>query len=238
MKTEGVFMGKDFVPLSDQTLPGWGRNLVAQILDDPARDGLTQPQAEALAGALGAYTAALAPVLDPQTRTRGAITAKEMVKKNFIAAVRQSARIIQANPATHHARRIELGLSVPRPRGRIAPPGAAPFLDVIGVDGRRIKLLLHDEVSRAARPAGVAEARIFSFSGEVLPGEESAWRFEAAPTRCRTQITAEAAVPGVRLWLRACWVNFRGQPGPMSPPISTSVQGVAGAGGAALRQAA
>jgi hypothetical protein len=202
--------------------------LLDKVQAVPQHDGLSAPQVQALTDTLAIYESTLAVCTNPATRTRTAILAKDAAKKAFVTVARQCAQVIQKNPATTDARRAELGLTVPKPRSPIAPPTATPRLDVVAVAGRLLTLRLHDGSGLRGKPAGVTEARIFSYSGENPPEQEQAWNFEAAPTRTETQITPAAAIPGVRLWLKACWVNAKAQAGPMCAAVSTSIQGVAG----------
>jgi hypothetical protein len=142
----------------------------------------------------------------------------------LIATCRDVAAMIQANPDVTDAMRIDLGLPVRKTPAPIPVPAQAPNLDVVSVTGRTITLKLHDGTDLRAKPAGVAEAWIFSYVGDTAPEAQEAWHFEGAASRTNTQIAPAAATGGVRLWLRACWVNAKAQRGPYCSPVSTAVQ--------------
>jgi hypothetical protein len=177
----------------------------------------------------------------PTTRGPASILAKNEAKKNYIALVRPVVRQIQNWPGTTDADRQALGITIPKNRSDINPPTQPPQMDIVLVNGRRVQIRLHgSDPDRRTKPAGVAGASIYSFSGATPPTDLNQWHFLQSISRTDALITFDnPAVTGSTLWLCARWFNAKQQPGPACDPQNVAAplgEGAAIAG--AIRKAA
>lgn len=192
--------------------------------------GLTAPEAVALSSLVGAFSQSLATALNPTTRTKTTIAAKDLAKAQVVATVRSYAKRIQANPAVTVTQRTDLGLpAAPAPRVPVPPPGSKPILALMATEGRSHLIRLTDITTpdKRARPAGVAGAEVYSFvptaPGETPPPDLEKWRFEGIATRADFEVDYDAGDIGKTATIVARWFNPRGEPGPMSNPITGTV---------------
>ena len=227
---------KDFLPTKDAELLAWSANFSELISGDPTLYGLTAGQATAYAALHAAFAAALETAVEPSTRTRGAVAAKNDARTPLKAMARELARIANALPAITNQQRIDLGLN-PRDNepSPINPPTESPVLEVVSAVGRTMKIKLRAVNSdRRGKPEGVDGATVFSFVGEEPPTDIAQWKFEGSTTRTIFALEFPATVPaGAQVWLTAFWFNPRSHSGPACQPVSAFV-----AGGVGVSQAA
>jgi hypothetical protein len=212
------------IPQSDRVLPGFSQNLTTKVQAKTDHYGVSEGLAAQLQVDADSYIQALAVADNPATRTRMAISEKNLSKKNLIFTCREVARVIQANPDVTNVIRLDLGLPVHKTPAPIPAPAEAPVLDVLSVNGWTIRLRLHSESERA-KPVGAAGAHLYCFVGDTAPAELSAWRPLADVTHSLTDVTVADAEPGARVWLLGRWFNAKLQNGPLSQAVSTRVQG-------------
>jgi hypothetical protein len=127
---------------------------------------------------------------------------------------------------------ISLGLVVKsKRRKRVSRPTSAPLLYVDDVDGRTVKLRLHDaDASGKAKPRDVRGAVVFAFVGDLPPpvpgivGSVAGWQFVRIVSRTKLSANFSAAVPpGQKVWFIAAWFNWREERGPMCMPVYTHI---------------
>jgi hypothetical protein len=217
-------MSRDAIPKSDRLLPAFADNLNTKVNAVTGKYTVSEALAAQMQVDLDSYIMALDVAQDPATRTLSSIATKNQNKANLIGTLRTVVRILQANPDVNDSIRRDMGLPVPKTPAPIPAPATAPSLDVMSVAGASVRLKVHDGADLRGKPAGVAEARIFSYVGDNAPQSDEDWHFEAAATRTSKSINVTGAVAGKLVWLRACWVNEKAQAGPFCTPISTAVQ--------------
>lgn len=217
-------MPHDFIPDSDTAFLTWSRNFKNHIGSMHASIGLTAPQAAEYATLHDEYQAALTLARNPSTNSTSARVEKNSTKKTVKALARQLARIIRATPGVTDTQRGQLGLTVPDTELTPAPrPDSRPLLMPIPTGGRAVRVRIRDSATpfQRAKPHGVAGASFFTYVGETAPSSLEAWTFRGNATRSIYQFNLDASVPaGAKMWIAACWYNTRGNPGPMSSPIS------------------
>jgi hypothetical protein len=101
-------------------------------------------------------------------------------------------------------------------------------IQVASVSGFLITLRLRASAGSKARgkPTGVIGASIFSFIGDVAPTDLSQWTFQG--NTGKTQVNVDipnTTAKGATVWFTAFWFNGAKYSGPMTAPISTTVQG-------------
>jgi len=221
-------MGRGFFYGTDAGMATGSANFANKIAATPAAYGLNSALASSYAIVDARYQSAYTAAINPDTRTRSAVMAKNTAKKDLKAAAIDLARIINGTPTVSNAEKIELGLGI-RAAGSPTPvPAARPGMDVVSVTNRTVQVRLHDTASRTRRgkPAGVAAAWVYSFVGASYPSDPAAWKFEGATTRPGFAVVFPNALPpGAQVWICAAWTNARQQAGPASAPVTVNVQG-------------
>lgn len=218
-------MGRQYFPTTDNGLLQWSRHLSDRINASPGEYGVPVEMAESYAVLHQAFAAAMAAV-DPGVRNKASVFSKNDARAALKSAARLIVMAVRATPTVSEAQQVGLGLTV---RGRptpIARPADPPAVDVISVNGRAVRIRLHDHGSnRRGKPAGVQGAAIFSFVGPEAPNERAALTFEGITTRTKAEVVFPATVaPGENIWLTAAWFNPRSQSGPMSAPVCAIIQ--------------
>lgn len=211
------------MPTTDAGLLAWSTNFRTRISADPAVYGLTAEAASAYEATQAAYAAAYQLAVDPGTRTRPSIAAKDAAKAAVRLASRQLGRIVEGTASVTDAQKLALGLNVRRPPSPRPAPSTAPVLEVLTVIGRTVRLRLHgDEPGRRGKPKDVANAMVFTWIGETPSSDRNDWRFEFATNKLLVDIEfADETPAGTRVWITAHWNNAKSEPGPMSQPIGT-----------------
>ena len=222
-------MPKDFIPSTDAGKLAWTSNYATLVSAGPIPLGLTAGIATLLATKQALFASTMAAAIDPSTRGKATVFAKNAARKDLIAYCRLTARTISGNMSVTNATRLALGLTVPQAViGPIPVPATAPDIDVVSVIGRTVKLRLHDSTSgtKRGKPAGVAGASVFSFVGAAAPSDSTLWEFEGNVTRTTFDVVfADSVASGAQVWFTAFWYNPRANKGPGSPAVGTNIQG-------------
>ncbi|XAM01410.1 hypothetical protein OT109_08445 [Phycisphaeraceae bacterium D3-23] len=218
---------QDYLPHRDQELASWTRGMAKAVSASPESYGVTAAQAAAYDAAQRAYAEALTVATQPQTRTGPAVSRKNTARKTLIALSRRLEGIIQAYPGTTDAMRVDLGLTVRKPRAKMAAVTIErPSVRVVSAMGSRLTLRVgkHGGVGRA-RPDGARGYTWFYFLGERSPAALGGWSFGGNSIEPTVEVVLEGAEFGAPVWFTANWFNSRMQPGPMSNPVMTRVAG-------------
>jgi hypothetical protein len=220
-------MASNFPPQKDSELFTMAANASTKITATPTAYGLSAPQATALAAASTAYDTAYNLAVDPVTRTKAKISAKNDAKKALVQNLRDLNRFVQATKTVSDEKKIEIGFPVYSSRTPIPPPSDAPVVKSVVTVGRRTTLKLRGLAGeRRGRPAGVQGALIVSFNGDIPPVDLGLWKIEGLTTRTDFEIMWGATIPaGSQLWVAAAWYSPRGQAGPACDPISVAIGG-------------
>lgn len=210
-------------------------NFAALIATGYASYGLTTGQATAFGTLNTALQTAWSAAIEPTTRTRVTIAAKNLAIRNMRASAVLLAKIIYATPTVTDGQLVGLGLLPRSTRTPIPAPTTSPIVEVGVVSGRLVNLRLHSSDSeRRGMEAGAKGANLYSYVGSAAPTDPRDYHFEGMTTRTIAQIIFPNEVAsGATVWLSACWVSNRGQTGPSSTPVSFTLQG-----GAVLPEAA
>ena len=194
----------------------------------PADYGISLSQAAHFGDLANRFTAAFALCNNNDTNSQSATVAKNEAKRAAIADARMLAGIIQKYPATTDTQRSVLGLTVPSKPSRILPPADRPMIRIVSVVGRTVRIWVRDSqaATRRIKPDGVMAGCIYSYVGETPPTDLIAYRFEQTTSKTSAEIVFPASVAsGATVWLCARWINPRGEAGPASSAISTTLQG-------------
>jgi hypothetical protein len=227
-------MPRDFYPRREADVLSWTNNFREQVVSSASSLGLSDEQARHYSDTQTAFAAAYRAANDPSTRTPVAVRVKNGLLRALEKETRQLAGIIRAHSrfgapgGVTKEMLISLGLVVKsKRRKRVSRPTSAPLLYVDDVDGRTVKLRLHDaDASGKAKPRDVRGAVVFAFVGDLpppLPGITAGvdgWQFVRNVTRTKLDVTFGADVlPGQKVWFIAAWFNWREERGPMCMPV-------------------
>lgn len=213
-------------PTGDLKLEAFATNADEKITATPTAFGLVAAQATEYHGLCVDFSARLATAINPATRTKGTIAAKNTAKAALLAKTRELLRIISAHPGLTDQQRADLGMKV---RDHIPTPQPTPATrPVITVDtAGHLRLVDETAPTRRARPAYVMGAFLFmkvaASPTEPPPSKPSEAEFAGLTTRTNHTLSLPEGSVGKTLHVLAQWVNARGEPGPVSLVASTLI---------------
>lgn len=216
----------DVPPQSDQGLNAFAANFDAKITATPTAYGLLASDATAYHGLATDYAARLATALNPTTRTKVTVAAKNTSKAALTARSRALAKIVNAYPPITNAQRAELGLnprdSTPTP---IPPPATRPLISFEGGGPLISNLRIVDEFSPSSRakPPGTIGCELWVKIGGTAPLSIDDCRYEGLATRNQASVVFAPGSGNQTCYAIGRWINERGQPGPASNVVSASI---------------
>src|SRR5438045_194593 len=143
---------RDFLPHKDQDLEAWANNFDTKITATPTAYGLVAGDATAFHGLAQDYTTKLAAAVNPTTRTKVRIPAKNTSRAALKAKARALAKIVNAYGPITNAQRAELGLNVRNPGPTPIPaPATRPVLVFENAGPLETRLHIADELSPSSR---------------------------------------------------------------------------------------
>ncbi len=216
-----------YIPQSDSEFNTWQANFMAYAADNFAALGLTQAQYDALDPLQTSWETDYSAHTAAQDAAQAATGVKNESKSVFVAAIRDVAGQIQANPDVSDEARDAAGLPVHKTsRTPVAAPTTRPVVEV--ETPQRWQHLIHfrDENSlKKARPTGVSGCEIWVYVGEEAPSGPSAARFLGVDTRTPYLAQFEEDDGGKTAYYFLRWVNTRGEQGPWSETVEATIQG-------------
>lgn len=219
-------MSRSFYLGNDAELYTGAQSFSTKITASAVSFGLTSALATQLATYTSGYVSAYDAALDPETRTRGNVAAKNTAKDLLRRYIADLAKIIIGTPSVTDAQIIDLGLNVRAMPQSIPAPGVRPGIDLISVSGKSVTVGIHDSASSSKRgkPEGCVLAKVYSFIGSTYPEDPAEWTYEGDCTRNRFVVSFPAAAAGTQVWICAAWANAKAQAGPIAEPISAFLQ--------------
>jgi hypothetical protein len=207
----------DFLPRRDVDLLAWSGSFRAKIEIEGEAVGVPAERIAEYAAAQGLFAQTMAMRADPSARSPSGVVAKNTARKALRAQSRLLARMIHGKGLATPHQTAAFGLTVRRPGGKSArhpSPASAPWLSIIEMRGRRVKVRLRDAdaPTRRGRPVGVKMAQLFIANGGPSSTGEVHWSLLFATTRTLLWFTLPPQYPpGSKVWLTAHWVGSRGQ---------------------------
>jgi len=212
-------------PQKQLELGSWSRNFATKIVLTPTIFGLTASQATSFEALTNDFTARLLTATTPTTRTKGTVAAKNVSMSALQARASQLVRIITATPTVTPEQRIDLGLNVKDPIPTPVPPPFSRPLLRLTPEGT---LFLVDEYdpSRRSRPVGTRGALVFTklaAPSDPPPAGIEQTSFAVIATRGRVDLPLPAGADSKKLYAMARWFNERGELGPVSEMVATTI---------------
>jgi hypothetical protein len=219
----------DWLNTNDAILGETAQAMSAKFTATPLLWGILASDAALFATLVSAYLSALSVSLDPQTRTKGTVAAKQSAKISMVSFLRALVRRVQANTALTPQQRADLG--IPQHSDSRKPTGAPVtrvVASILGIAPGQVTIDIADELTPAKRkrPAGTIGAAVYSFvaaAGEAVPEDLEQFRFEGLATRSRFTIGFNPADAGKTATIVLVWMSPRGESGPRSMPITVTV---------------
>jgi hypothetical protein len=215
-------MRSDFIPSRESELVTFAENFASYITATTAANyGLTADQATTFDRIKDEFIVAYNTSQNRATRSPSNIILKDTAKKTLVENIRQLARIINAFPGTTNVMRSNLGLTVrdaePTP---IPAPTTPPVIEIRSVFGRTLNVKLGEfDSDRRGKPAGVQHAIVMKYVGNEAPTATEQWTFVGNMTRTTFDVVFDSDLPaGTKVWITACWQNYRGESGPYGFP--------------------
>jgi hypothetical protein len=213
----------EYPPTADLELKAAGETFVANANISPTSANLSAPIVADLQIKLDDYTGALTVALDPATRSRVNIAAKNAKKKIFLAALRAAIKLVKAGLTVTLEKRLSLGIpeadSEPTPSGA---PETFPLTTLEPLGAARNKMRLVDSATptkrRRPRNAAFAEVRMMRIEqGAPLPGPDAVWPITRMVSKTLSEIESDESDAGKTLVAQSRWVSPIGLTGPWGP---------------------
>lgn len=219
-------MGSNFFPRRDADVAMWSRHFLNQLESIGESLGISQAQVDAYAELNETFQQRFKAISNPDERTRSMTLAKNQALRALENEARRLARLARAAQGVDLVTLFNLGLAVPKPATRSQAPSDAPEVRIAGVVGQMVTVWLSENMEgEVKKPAGALGAALFACVSEEEPVEKS-FSFIQNTTRATAKIEFPASLPaGTRVWIGAQWFGRRGQPGPVSKPVSAMLLG-------------
>lgn len=216
-----------YIPAEDADFRNFATTMANGITADPALYMMTAAQAASLQGAVDDFVAAYQVAIEPATRTKATIIAKEDARSIAENLCRQYAMLIRQNAGIDDADKVNIGVRPLNPhREPIEPPTTWPVLNVLGnTPGTQTIKYVDSATEKRARPFGASELQLFlAITDDDAPEPNvTAAKFVGKFTRnpITMDFTPEDNCRMATYWAR--WVSAKGGIGPWSLPASMAI---------------
>lgn len=212
-------------PRNDQDLNAFAANFDAKITLTPTAYGLLAADATAFHALALDFATRLATALNPTTRNKGTVAAKNTSKAALLLKARSLLKIVSAYPPLTAQQRADLGMN---PRDVTPTPAPVPSTKPLVTIDPAGRLRLTDETTptRRAKPVGVMGALVFmkiAAPADPPPVAPNQTEFALLATKTSATLEIPAGSNGKMLYVLAQWVNDRGESGPVSTIAATSI---------------
>ena len=225
-------MASDYIPKTETGLRDWAHNFSALITANPPTYGLMASDAAAIASVVSAYTAALTLAVDPSTKTKATVAAKDSDKAAMLVVVRRYAQFIKLNDGVSNDEKIGLGLTInDTSRTPVPAPATQPICTIIGTTPLRHTLRFADASTPAkrAKPPGAIGLELYYFvapaatAAPVSPEAGDDVEFYGVATRQPYLVELDPTDVGKQATYYARWITRTGLVGPWSAPVAMTV---------------
>ena len=153
--TKETLMGRSFYLGNEAELTTGSAAFSAQITATPTAFGLVAGQAASYAAINAIWVSSYNAAMDPVTRTKGKVAAKNQAKVNLRAMASDLAKLIDGTSTVTDEQKIGLGLNVRAAPATIPAPSVRPGVDLVSVVGKLVSVRIHDSATfQQARQAG------------------------------------------------------------------------------------
>lgn len=219
-------MSSSYIPTREADMDNWINNFKTLIAANPTNYGLAAGDATSITTAYTNWHAAYLAAINPSTRTKPTVDAKNAQKAIVLGVVRSYAQTIQANHAVSDALKMGIGLHVrdvtPTP---VPAPSTKPVLSIALTDQGYMNLTAADEAtpSKRARPTGSVGMLLYrAVAADSVndPAQATFLTFVGKPAATSNFTSADRGKVATYF---ARWTNARGEVGPWSNAVSGAI---------------
>ena len=219
----------DYIPNSDAEFNNWQANLVECVQANATAWGIPAEDITALTAKQSVWKTCYSKASNKQNRTSADVQAKDDAREPHEKDLRKFvAQWLAHNAKVSNSDRDRLGITIkstthtPKPIPTTSPVGTIDF-------SVRMQHGIHytDEATprSKAKPNGVHGCEVWMKLGDEAPRDTSELTFLATNTASPYVATFDGVHVGKTVWYRLRWVNTRGEHGPWSSVISSTVVG-------------
>ena len=213
----------DYLPRSDSEFRAWVTTFVTYANANLATLGLVAADLTLVTQAQTTFNAGLDAHLLASASAAAARETKDAAGTTLDQRIRVLVRRLQANPSLTNAHRQALGITVPADTRTSAPvPASRPVAD-IDTSQRLTHVIAFSDEGGASRPDGVAGCQIWMKIGDPAPADLSEMLYVATATRSGYAVQHGGENGGKRVYYALRWINTRGQTGPWSLTVSSTI---------------
>lgn len=220
-----------YLPTNEPELREFAEHFADLTTATPGRFALVANDATQINTAVQNFVTKYLLATGEETRTAGAIAAKDAAKTTMIAILRAYAMLIKRNPAVEDQAKVDLGIGVyDFTRTPILAPTTRPIINIVKMDLLQHVLRFADVTTpeSRARPAGAAGLQFFCHIGDAVagaPADPLTCRFQQFTTKPTLTMAFDAADAGKKAFYFARWQTAMGKVGPFSQVASLTIAG-------------
>lgn len=219
-------MALPYIPTTDAGVRDWLNNFSTLITATPTAFGLTSSDALAIATVASNYNAAYLAAVNPSTRTRATVAAKDAQKAAALFVCRPYAMRINANNTVTNSQREALGITVrDTTPTRLPAPTTHPLLECVSSSPNEQLVRFSDELTPASRskPFPATALLLFRSIGTAPGSDPNAAAYVGSFTKNPLLVPTNNDDVGKIATYFGRWVNRKGQVGPFSAAASLAI---------------
>jgi hypothetical protein len=208
-----------YIPNKEADLVNWANNFSTLITAAPSTYGLVSGDAVAIAAVVDAYDAAYALAIDPPTRTKPTVAAKDAARQAMLDVVRGYAIQIRNNAGVTNEDKADLGLTLPDPTPTpVPPPNTSPILSIPFATPLQLTLRFADQNTpdKRAKPPQITGLEVRAVASATVVADPAAIPFYGIATRQPFALNFDSSDAGKQAYVAGRWLNSKGQAGPWS----------------------
>lgn len=222
------FVQTDYIPRTDALLDEWLRNFVDLVVADPYLYAVTPSEAAQLQAQYNDWHAAWTLAIDPGTRTKPTVAAKDAIRAQTVAMFRAIAQRIKRNAGVDTDDIVELGIHLDdlSKTPRFAPT-TQPILSFIAATPYEWTLRIADSAqpNQRGQPFGSVGALLVAKISTTESDDPDDAVYRGIVTRNPCAVSWEPGDVGKVGTLWAAWLGVRGDKGPWSTSLSMHIMG-------------
>lgn len=217
-------MASSYIPTKDADFQNWILNWITLLTASPATYGVTAADAAAQTALYNTWYAAYGIAVNPATKTKPTVAAKNAARVNAIAGIRPLAQTIANNDGVSNLNKLALGLNLKGSTGPtpIPTPTSNPIFSFIAAtQGEQTFKYVDssDGVSRK-KPFGVLAIVVFAKESDTAITDPTLLDFQNIETTQPFGLDTSFATPGKRVYMAGYYITRTGLKGPWSPLVN------------------